>query len=104
MAAPEPMISYAQNYEDVVLARVLADVSRGFYVDVGANHPEQDSITRHFSDHGWRGINIEPGRFYTDLAAARPRDVNLHVAVSMVAGPVTFYEGASPGLASLEPE
>jgi FkbM family methyltransferase len=104
MAAHEPMISYAQNFEDVVLARVFADAPCGFYVDVGANHPENDSLTKHFSDRGWHGINVEPGRYFADLAASRPRDVNLNVAVSNVPGPATFYEGASPGLASLSPE
>ena len=32
-------VSYAQNYEDVVLARVLADVREGFWIDVGAQDP-----------------------------------------------------------------
>ena len=32
----------------------------GFYVDVGAGHPTEDSVTRHFYDLGWRGINVEP--------------------------------------------
>ena len=33
------MISYAQNFEDVMLARVFAGRSDGFYVDVGAADP-----------------------------------------------------------------
>jgi FkbM family methyltransferase len=97
------MISYAQNFEDVVLARVFNDVPQGFYVDVGANHPEHDSVTRHFSDNGWHGINVEPGRYYADLVKQRPRDINLNLAISDTAGEATFYEGASPGLAGLTP-
>jgi len=31
-------ISYAQNYEDVMLWRALKDVSNGFWFDVGAAH------------------------------------------------------------------
>ena len=38
-------ISYAQNYEDVILWRALRDVERGFYVDVGAADPQVDSVT-----------------------------------------------------------
>lgn len=98
------MISYAQNFEDVVLARVFQDVPRGFYVDIGANHPENDSVTKHFSDSGWHGINVEPGRYFHDLVAARPRDVNLNLAISDHVGEATFYEGASPGLAGLVAE
>jgi hypothetical protein len=36
-----PFISYAQNYEDVMLWRALRDVEKGFYVDVGAADPEE---------------------------------------------------------------
>jgi hypothetical protein len=31
-------ISYAQNYEDVMLWRALKDVSNGFWIDDGAAH------------------------------------------------------------------
>lgn len=31
-----PMISYAQNYEDVLARRALGDPPKGFFVDVGA--------------------------------------------------------------------
>ena len=42
-----------------MLARALPAAS-GFYVDVGAGHPEIASVTKHFYDLGWHGINIEP--------------------------------------------
>jgi FkbM family methyltransferase len=86
------MYYYAQNREDVLLDRVFRDVEHGFYVDVGANHPTHWSVTRHFYDHGWRGINIEPGLIFDTLARQRPRDINLQVAVSDVSGRLTFYE------------
>lgn len=53
-------ISYAQNYEDVMLHRALKGVEKGFYIDVGANDPVQYSVTKAFYERGWRGINIEP--------------------------------------------
>jgi FkbM family methyltransferase len=101
------MISHAQNREDVLLARVFRDVASGFYVDVGASDPDCCSVTRHFYERGWRGINIEPGRVFEKLAAARPRDVNLNVAASDSAGRMTFYEyppGPLSLLSSLHPE
>ncbi|KWC17678.1 FkbM family methyltransferase [Burkholderia ubonensis] len=75
-------VSYAQNYEDVMLRRALAKVDRGFYIDVGAAEPYADSVTAAFYERGWRGINIEPmpGPFER-LTQARPQDVNLQVAV-----------------------
>ncbi|MCS6852271.1 MAG: FkbM family methyltransferase [Gemmataceae bacterium] len=88
-----PMVSYAQNREDVLLHRVFADQREGFYVDVGAHHPTFGSVTRTFYDRGWRGINIEPGPIFAKLAAARPRDINLNVAVSDTAGTILYSEG-----------
>ena len=38
-------ISYAQNFEDVMLWRALKHVEKGFYVDVGAQDPVVDSVS-----------------------------------------------------------
>jgi FkbM family methyltransferase len=91
----EPFVSYAQNGEDVVLARALRpDDHEGFYVDIGAGHPTVDSVTAAFSQRGWRGINVEPlVEEHAMLTAARPRDVNLNVAVGPVSGVVKLFEG-----------
>jgi len=86
------MISYSVNREDALLARVFREVTAGFYVDVGANRPVEGSVTHHFYERGWHGINIEPGAMFPELAAARPRDINLPCAISNVRGQVTFYE------------
>src|SRR5215208_4881265 len=76
------MISFAQNHEDVLLARAFAGCERGFYVDIGAWHPVEDSVTKHFYDLGWNGINVEPAADYFPLLAReRPRDVNLQLAL-----------------------
>jgi FkbM family methyltransferase len=87
------MITYAQNFEDVMIARLFAADYRGFYVDIGAAHPEFLSVTCHFYNQGWSGLNVEPSRqFYPLLRAARPRDINLQCAVGREAGRATFYE------------
>lgn len=76
------MISYAQNFEDVVLHRVFRDRKDGFYIDVGAWDPVVDSVTKFFYDEGWSGINIEPNEcFYRKLMQDRPRDINLNFAL-----------------------
>jgi FkbM family methyltransferase len=85
------MISYAQNGEDAVLARLFTS-NHGYYVDLGAGHPVLDSTTKHFSDRGWRGLNIEPlPEHFVLLQAYRPRDVCRQVAVSDRAGTVTLH-------------
>jgi FkbM family methyltransferase len=76
------MISYAQNFEDVILRRVFRDRKEGFYIDVGAMDPVLESVTKFFYDQGWSGINIEPNEwFYGKLLDERPRDINLNVAL-----------------------
>ncbi len=89
------MVSYAQNFEDVVLNRMFPADYRGFYIDVGAFDPVSTSVTKHFYDRGWRGINVEPSLVgYQRFADQRPRDVNLNVALSGSAGSLTFFEAA----------
>lgn len=86
------MLSYAQNGEDVVLRRLFADQPGGCYVDIGANHPVTDSVTKHFSLRGWRGVNVEPRPdLYAMLCEDRPLDTNLQVAVSDQPGPTTLF-------------
>jgi FkbM family methyltransferase len=87
------MLSYAQNGEDVVLSRAFGADQAGFYVDVGAADPLFHSVTRHFYERGWSGINIEPVRAtHAALERERPRDVNLGVGLAARPGSMTFYE------------
>jgi hypothetical protein len=96
-----PFISYAQNYEDVILWRALRDVEKGFYVDVGAADPQEWSVTRAFYDRGWSGINIEPlDEYFDKLTQARPRDINLRVALGRAAGRRTLHTIAGTGLST----
>lgn len=86
-------ISYAQNFEDVLLWRALQDVPAGFYIDVGANDPVLHSVTKAFYDRGWSGINIEPMPSYgAAFAEQRPRDINLNVAAGATSGHITLFD------------
>jgi len=96
-------ISYAQNYEDVMLRRALKNVDKGFYIDVGANDPIVDSVTKSFYDMGWRGINIEPvNEWFEKLQQNRPDDINLKLAVGESEGEVNFYEVVGTGLSTMD--
>ncbi|HEY0188614.1 MAG TPA: FkbM family methyltransferase [Cellulomonas sp.] len=78
-----PYTSFAQNGEDVVIRRALAGVPQGRYVDVGANHPQQDSVSRGFYDAGWRGLTVEPVPALAALhREQRPDDVLFEGVVS----------------------
>lgn len=88
-----PFISYAQNFEDVMLWRALKHIENGFYVDVGANDPVDDSVTKFFYDAGWAGINIEPvPKYFSLLQEARPRDINLQVAAGDHNGTIKIFD------------
>lgn len=94
-------ISYAQNQEDVMLRRAFKDVDKGFYIDVGANDPVIDSVTKVFYDVGWRGVNIEPiNEWYEKLEKDRPDDVNLQVAAGERKGDIDFFEVVGTGLST----
>ena len=98
-------ISYGQNLEDVMLWRALRDVEDGFYIDVGAWDPCEDSVTLAFYERGWRGINVEPDPVkHRALLAGRPRDVNLAVALSDAAGEAMFHVVPGTGLSTLDPD
>ncbi len=95
------LTSYAQNFEDVMLWRALRNVQDGFYIDVGAQHPDIDSVTRAFYDRGWRGINVEPvPEYHARLCAARPLDVNLAVALGETASAGRLHVIAGTGLST----
>ena len=96
-------ISYAQNFEDVILNRLFADQPTGFYLDVGAQHPLYDSVTKAFYDRGWQGINIEPVKeYYQLLEQARERDLNLNFAVGETESELEFYEIVGTGLSTFD--
>ncbi|HET9174019.1 MAG TPA: FkbM family methyltransferase, partial [Candidatus Saccharimonadales bacterium] len=86
-------VSYAQNREDILLSGFFEDGAQGFYVDVGASHPEEMSVTKFFYERGWQGINIEPiPRLYNLLKQKRPRDINLNLGVAKQSGQMQLRE------------
>ena len=93
-------LSYAQEGEDLVLARILGtNTSPGFFVDVGAHHPTRFSNTYYFYRRGWRGINVDalPGTASL-FQRARPRDVTVECGVGAQAGVMTYFVFNEPAL------
>ena len=85
-------MSHAQNFEDVILWRSLSRVQNGFYIDLGAQHPINDSVTCSFYERGWSGINIEPHKDFLELLKeSRSRDLNLGCLVGARSGSINFY-------------
>ncbi|MFM7070896.1 MAG: FkbM family methyltransferase [Planctomycetota bacterium] len=99
-------ISYAQNHEDILLDRFFGS-HVGAYLDIGGNHPINDSNTYFFYERGWRGCVVEPqlefGALYQQY---RPRDLLLQAAIGTTAGTLPLYRvidsGKIHGLTTLD--
>jgi FkbM family methyltransferase len=95
-------ISFAQQFEDVLLWRALKHVEQGFYIDIGAHHPEICSVSKAFYDHNWRGVHVEPMHESANLFREhRPDEMVLEVAIGEKSGIITFYDIAE-GLATAD--
>jgi FkbM family methyltransferase len=85
-------ISYAQNYEDVILNRIFQHKQKGIYVDIGAYHPYEKSVTCLFSKRGWTGVNIDLCREnISRFEIHRPQDTNICSAVGSKSCKEDFY-------------
>ena len=99
------IVSYAQNFEDVILWRALHDVSQGFYIDIGAQHPIVDSVSKAFYEHGWRGVHVEPTTEHANLLRAdRPDETVIQAVVADHPGVIHFYEIPGGGLSTARKE
>jgi FkbM family methyltransferase len=97
------MISYAQNFEDVMLWRALQHVEAGFYIDIGAQDPIVDSVSQAFFERGWRGIHLEPTAQYAGmLRQQRPGDLVIQAAVGETFTELPFFEIPNTGISTLD--
>lgn len=83
--------SYSQSGEDMILNVILCNVKKGFYVDIGANNPLEQSNTCFFYEKGWNGINIDalPGSMKL-FNILRKRDINLEIPISDIEETLTY--------------
>jgi FkbM family methyltransferase len=99
------MISYAQNYEDLILNRIFKDQPKGVYVDVGANEPIKDNVTYHFYLKGWIGLNFEPNQaYFKKLQEIRPNDISFNFGCSDKEEVLEFKEILDTGLSTFSNE
>ena len=90
-------VSYAQNYEDVILWRAFRNTEAGHYIDIGAHDPVVDSVSFAFYQAGWRGMHVEPTPTYAaKLREARPDEIVIEAAVADVLGPIRFHGFPKP--------
>lgn len=91
--------SYSLEGEDLILLRLFQGRREGFYVDVGALHPQRFSNTYLLSKLGWKGCNIEPNSdLLSNFKRQRPHDINLNVGVSDKPGAIDYYIFEEPAI------
>ncbi len=93
-------LSFSQEGEDMILSRLFEGKNKeGFYVDVGAHHPQRFSNTYYFYLRGWRGINIDPlpgsMKKFKDI---RPFDINIECAIYENEEELIYYQFNEPAL------
>ena len=91
--------SYSFNSVDLIVDYIFKTKKKGFYLDVGAQHPVSNNNTFLLFKKGWSGINIDLDKKNIDLFnIARPKDTNLNYAISDSEKEVDlfFYHDTSP--------
>jgi FkbM family methyltransferase len=97
------IVSYAQNFEDVMLWRALGHISKGYYIDVGAQDPVVDSVSLAFYEKGWRGLHVEPTPHYAELLRQqRPGDTVVQAAIGNGPAEINFFEIPHTGISTAE--
>jgi FkbM family methyltransferase len=82
----------SQCGEDLIIESLLLFKNKGFYVDIGANHPIKFNNTFLFHSKGWRGINVEPNPSKRWLFKIfRRKDTNLCVGIGQNKSEMNFY-------------
>ncbi len=79
----KPFLSHSAFGEEILVNRIFKNVSKGFYIDVGALNPKIGSLTYFLYKKGWNGLNIDLTKNNIELfRLIRKRDKSIQVAVS----------------------
>ena len=107
----DAIISYAQTGEDRIIRALLAEhkgpygEEKGFYVDVGCNHPTKFSNTFELYKRGWRGISIDANQaLIVQHQQIRPIDQSVYAVVSDTEKEQMFTYFKDNLVSSLSPE
>ena len=83
--------SYGATGEDVLINKIFRK-NNGFYVDVGALHPINGSLTYNLYKRGWFGINFDMlDENIKLLKFFRKYDQSVNIAISSSSGKVNSY-------------
>jgi len=91
--------SYAQNYEDLIISKLLPQKRNGVYFEIGGYHPTRLSNTYYFYKRGWRGTVIEPNPDIKEMFnKTRPEDKFINAGVGVKKQKLKYYKFLIPAL------
>ncbi len=96
--------SLSQFSEDIIIDIILknAKKTKGFFVDVGCNHPIEYNNTYLLYLRGWRGINIDGnGKLISLYHKFRNEDINVNSLISNVEVDATFHISTNDKLSTI---
>ncbi len=97
----------AEIQESELVFKYFQCRARGFFVDIGANHPTERSQTWFLEQQGWTGILVEPNpRLCRLLREQRPRSQVCEMALCAPenVGEANLHLGVSDRHSALKPE
>lgn len=99
------LTSHTIDGTDIILAEILRDVNKGFYIDIGANHPIKHSNTYYLYKLGWKGIVIDGNDVFKDIfKEIRPNDQFITALISSTVKEINFKIFPDDTMSSANPE
>lgn len=87
-------VVYGQYNQPIIADTILKSRRDGFFLDIGANHPVNNSNSHFFeSQRNYRGIALDPlGKYENLWSELRPRSRFMNVAAGSAEGQIEFFE------------
>lgn len=77
---------------DILIQNIFRNKEKGFYIDIGCQHPIRNNNTYLLYKKGWSGINVDLDQGNIDLFnSSRTSDHNVSIAVSNKVGEVDLF-------------
>ena len=97
--------TFSEHGEDILIHRLLLWKKNGFYLDCGAYHPRNMSLTARLRLFGWSGINIDADSRVIDVFNEQNNNsINVNVAISSEPGIVTLRRYEDPVINTISSE
>lgn len=96
---PYLKLDFSYSGETSILNDFFGYRTKGFYVDVGCNHPIKTSNTFSLYLKGWNGIAIDASQELTNkFRSVRKKDIVVHAAISDSTREINYYDFGSSHL------